>query len=428
MRPAALALLLAAAGPASADDATVRLGQAIFTGATHTLTDDQRAGLPERQITRHPCAGCHGRDGRGGTEGAVPPVLWESLAERTAVRGPYTPPGLHHAMTNGEDPEGRTLSRLMPRYALPPEATAAVQAYLAALPAIDRAGVAPARLTVCVVAPLTAATTMERYARRLSGTLTLQTSPQGVHGRRPEVSLLHGDATRILADAEAGCLAVVGLLPGSAPSLEALTGRGVPVLFPLFRLAGDEDVSIVRSIVPSGRDLVGALVDDLAERGGDSIHVARGEGAGAIVHALRLDPRTLSRTVGEGPPEAAPRDAALVVPEGAVPDNLTGGRSVWLFAAAAANVPEGIRARVIVEAPDLIAYALAEGLDPLEAQAALAAEVLAEALKVAGRGVGRAALLSAFESAALGRVGLDYAATPLTGTSRVVILPVGPED
>lgn len=67
-----------------------------------------------------PCATCHGRDGRGRTEGGVRPanLEWDTLTRATATRPAYDEASLRRAITLGIDASGRRLSPTMPRYRL----------------------------------------------------------------------------------------------------------------------------------------------------------------------------------------------------------------------------------------------------------------------------------------------------------------------
>lgn len=74
-----------------------------------------------------PCAGCHGLDGRGKTEGgiAAPDITWNTLTKPYAVtrpdgrsRRPYTESTLKRAVVMGLDPGGGPLQPAMPRFQL----------------------------------------------------------------------------------------------------------------------------------------------------------------------------------------------------------------------------------------------------------------------------------------------------------------------
>jgi mono/diheme cytochrome c family protein len=84
------------------------------------------------------CAGCHGRDGRGGGEGFVraPDIRWFSLskpyqARRAGVAGlPYDRVSFAHALRSGLSPEGLRLDPTMPRFDLADDEVTGLVAYL----------------------------------------------------------------------------------------------------------------------------------------------------------------------------------------------------------------------------------------------------------------------------------------------------------
>jgi hypothetical protein len=105
-----------------------------------------------------PCVNCHRRSGWGTAEGpvTVPPVVGSVLfaalsqgapqigAPRTTGQGTrpaYTDSALLHAVRDGVDPAGRTLSPTMPRYAVGEEDAAALGAHLRTLSASVSPGV-----------------------------------------------------------------------------------------------------------------------------------------------------------------------------------------------------------------------------------------------------------------------------------------------
>ncbi len=70
-------------------------------------------GTVRMPATRFSCAGCHGADGAGRTEGGTvfPPIQWSALEGAG-----YNAQTLIRALTDGLAPDGRTLSRSMPRF------------------------------------------------------------------------------------------------------------------------------------------------------------------------------------------------------------------------------------------------------------------------------------------------------------------------
>jgi hypothetical protein len=146
---AALALPgLAAAAPADGAGSSIYLRGAVGSGAP--LEGTRQAGVSTTGADAA-CVSCHQRSGLGSVEGRVstPPIAGEYLFHSRAhdasepllpyvetvhgSREPYTDATLARAIREGVDPEGRTLSYLMPRYALDDGDMAALIAYLRSL-------------------------------------------------------------------------------------------------------------------------------------------------------------------------------------------------------------------------------------------------------------------------------------------------------
>jgi len=109
-----------------------------------------------------PCAGCHGRDGRGKPEGGVTPtdLTWESLTKPYGVRHesgrkhpPYTPSLLKRAIAMGVDPAGQELHTAMPRYRMSLEDMEALVAYMRKLGADPDPGIDEKTLHLATLLP-----------------------------------------------------------------------------------------------------------------------------------------------------------------------------------------------------------------------------------------------------------------------------------
>lgn len=143
-----LAVLILMAAPALAQD-----GAALFRGAGGLQA---RLGRPDGPILpqgRFSCAGCHGADGRGGTEGGgqpAPPVDWTSLAAPTPLRPAYDDAAFARLLTQGITPSGRVISARMPRFGAAPGQIAALLAHLRTLDARERQGIGPDRIAVAL--------------------------------------------------------------------------------------------------------------------------------------------------------------------------------------------------------------------------------------------------------------------------------------
>lgn len=151
-----VALLGAVTVTAHAADAEPGVGEAIYregllpSGAA--LTGAREAGADVEGM-RAACITCHRASGLGTSEGrtVVPPIIGKYLfrphstnvrdmslphvAGYRSTREPYTDATLAQAIREGRAPNGRTLSYLMPRYALDDDSIASLTAYLKRLSA-----------------------------------------------------------------------------------------------------------------------------------------------------------------------------------------------------------------------------------------------------------------------------------------------------
>jgi hypothetical protein len=161
------AVWAAGAAPASTasaqDPVAVKLGEAIYlrgvlpSGAALQAMRD--GGVLGAKGADAACVNCHRRSGLGSTHQStgigisaasnqIPPIAGRYLFEHNAGhddanlpyvdgmrsnRSPYTPATLARVLREGVDPDGRTLSNLMPRFAISDAELASLIAYLNAL-------------------------------------------------------------------------------------------------------------------------------------------------------------------------------------------------------------------------------------------------------------------------------------------------------
>ena len=172
---ATTAMGLLAYGPAvTADPAVDPVGKRIYRsgllpdGNLMTGTVEHDVAVTAKQMA---CAQCHRRSGLGSSEGGTvfPPINGPALfapkqnrraelggvrAAGTAQRPAYTRASLVRAIRDGVDPSGRVLNRLMPRYALSPDAAEHLIDYLTTLSVKSSPGVTATELHLAtIIAP-----------------------------------------------------------------------------------------------------------------------------------------------------------------------------------------------------------------------------------------------------------------------------------
>ncbi|MGB8818481.1 MAG: c-type cytochrome [Rhizobiaceae bacterium] len=237
------------AGPAAAAS-----GEDIFHGDGNGAV---RAAINGTAVSgsRFACASCHGRDGKGRTEGdaAAPDITRgpgsldrAGVTQQGRIRPAYDLAGFRAALEEGVTPDGRSLSPRMPRYQMEEAEIAALWTYLEVLPAKQATGVRAGELVFSIAAPDAFAAEAEALRALLQGKignglrqgnrLALKTEQYGPgpDGQWP----CPGD----------GAVAVV--MPFVDPERQILAAArrcGVPVLFPLADLVGNENPLDVRS-------------------------------------------------------------------------------------------------------------------------------------------------------------------------------------
>lgn len=415
---AVAALFCAASAAAEPPD-----GRAIFTGAAVGLED----AATERRLSRSPCHSCHGRDGRGGVEGDAPPIDWSALSRPTVDRPAYDEARFARAVVEGADSGGRPLSRLMPRYAFGRGELAALQGYLARIGAEQRSGTTASRVTFGLPElPGSPALTKELAGAIRSG-LADGLGGGTVWGRSVEIATFRAGAPppRMLA-----------VLSPRAEAVAGYAASGVPTLFPLGGLEGDEDPSIVRAATPSREGVRAALAAEIATAEPASVTVIaapdrRGRAeAEALGLALRLEAPAMSERIRTSPgarkTAATDRDALVILSENGLDAARGWPGPVWLSWSAlqsAGGAPEGGNPVIaVVETPWIVRRAIETGGHPIIAHGERVGAATAAALKAAGRALTRGGLLEALEDASLAQWGLDYATHPLTGAADVMFV------
>jgi ABC-type branched-subunit amino acid transport system substrate-binding protein/cytochrome c553 len=134
------------------------------------------------------CVNCHGRDGRGQTEGGIAPanIRWEELtkpsgsaADGRRQRAAYSGKLLVRAIALGVDASGHKLDPAMPRYHLTHEQADDLVAYLEVLGREADPGVTETTLKVGVVLPPAGVTGSAQTIRGLLAAFAVQVNEQG---------------------------------------------------------------------------------------------------------------------------------------------------------------------------------------------------------------------------------------------------------
>ncbi len=188
--------LCAAAAPLTAKE---RRGKDLYLRGASGEDAGAKAWLrgPDLEVPAAvmPCSNCHGRDGRGRTEGivAAPDVTWAQLTRRAShthaggrTHGPHSVLTIGSAIARGVDPDGQGLDASMPVYRFSPAALDALLAYLQRLGDERDPGLAPQRIVIGTVAPAGHPGAREAQAvwRAFFDDVN---AAGGVHGRRLEL-------------------------------------------------------------------------------------------------------------------------------------------------------------------------------------------------------------------------------------------------
>ena len=390
--------MAATAGETSAPG-DLALGHAIFANG-------QGGGAP--------CANCHGRDGLGGGEADAPAILWTTLSREPGLRPAYDAAGFARAL-GGTAPGGRSLSRLMPRYDLDAGQLRALMAYLKALPQLQRQGVETGAIRIGVVGG--------DYLRAFRAPL----DGHPVHGREIRLLALN-DADPPPADPPV--LAIVAPRLADTVLARQAAAQGIPVLFPLAPLSGDESPSIMKSFVPTQQSMLDFLAIELRDAGARSVAVVTDADSDAGQRArrqLRVALAASGARVLPGDQVGQATDLVLLGQAMAVPGNI---RRVWITGAVAPgplDLPAQAELRLIVTAPMVIETAIATDRPVLDVHAGFAARLLQAALMQAGRDLTRTGLMRAFEQMPAPIRGLDYQRLPLTGTDALQVVSFAPD-
>jgi hypothetical protein len=177
-------------------------GREIFMqgwSASGEITATIDGGATRLPGTTFPCAGCHGRDGRGRSEGGIVPSNvtpdalsrpYESATATGRRHGPYNDRKLKRAITLGFDPAGNVLDAAMPRYAMAQSDFDALKSFMARLGDEHDPGLSESSIRLGVILPPRA--TMQQASDETRAILEAWIGDVnrrgGVHGRNLELA------------------------------------------------------------------------------------------------------------------------------------------------------------------------------------------------------------------------------------------------
>ena len=259
-----------------ATDAMLQQGETLYRSGTSPRNNPVIAVVAGG--TRLPgsaasCAGCHGRDGSGRSEGGItaPDIRWTALTQagtRDLAAGrsakPYDEATLVRAITHGLDSSGNTLAATMPRFELYGEDLEALTAYLKQLHLQRDPGITDQKIVIGSVLPLTGVA--EKQGRALLAMLQAGidaiNTRGGLHGRTIAIDAENAeseDAPQRLAALGQRTLAIVApYAPRLQAELRAVARQQVPVVAPVM---GPEAQGLdpLFSTLPTARHVLGAL-------------------------------------------------------------------------------------------------------------------------------------------------------------------------
>src|SRR4051812_24863800 len=199
--------LLQAAAP---DGASIERGRRIYQEGTSPSGGEITAVMSDASVevpaSAVPCAGCHGRDGKGRPEGGVTPsdLTWTALTRPYGVthpsgrrHPPYDARLLKRAIALGLDPAGNALHVAMPRFRMSLQDMDDLVAYLQQLGTGSDLGVSDTAVRIGVVLP--PAGPLSGMGKAVRATLTARLDAVnrdgGIYGRRVEPRFVEAPAT-----------------------------------------------------------------------------------------------------------------------------------------------------------------------------------------------------------------------------------------
>lgn len=247
------AALLASAAPPELT-AEQRAGRTIYFDGTSPSGGEITAIVGDAVLpgSALPCASCHGADGLGRAEGGVlpPEITWRSLTKsyghdhRGRRHAAFDERSVARAISEGVDPSQNVLDPAMPRYSLSRDDLHSLVAYLKVLEREAEPGVSATTVHLGTVLPTRGR--LASLGRSMRGVLESYLAELnargGIHGRTIAMSVAEFDAdietaadalTRLLATRPLFAL-VSGFTPRGEDAVAAIAARdGIPWIAPL---------------------------------------------------------------------------------------------------------------------------------------------------------------------------------------------------
>jgi ABC-type branched-subunit amino acid transport system substrate-binding protein len=261
------------------------------------------------------CVNCHGRDGKGKSDGQVVPsdITWDALTKPYGVthasgrtHQPYTERLLVRAICMGLDPGGHALNTAMPRFQMSREDIAALTVYLKRLGRDGDAGIDDATIRLATIVPAAGPFVEASQAIRavLAGYFDALNKQGGIYNRRLELSVAtldeHTADTRasvekLIVDARPFAMVGGAITSAQTEIVEAAERRRIPFINPLATFPQGTGARNGHTfyLLSGAEQQARVLIDYAAER-----RHSRG-GSMAIVYSERITPPPIVSAIEE---------------------------------------------------------------------------------------------------------------------------------
>jgi ABC-type branched-subunit amino acid transport system substrate-binding protein len=475
IRWTAIGLCISGLGASMASATEPERGHKLFlTGDAGGSATNAAVGLGNVVVPASavPCASCHGRDGRGRTEGGVvtPDITRQALTRpghrdgaAGRARPAYTESLLVRALTMGLDSGGNRLDPVMPRFALSLSDAADLVAYLQRLGTMPEPGVDDGSLVVGTVQPPGQSpiqSVLAAYVDEINQRGGLFGRQLVLRVMQPRDGEAFGSTVARLAATDTVFALLAPMIAGDeAAAVAAVDAGGVPAIGPItprvraaprsryvFYLNG----GLEAEASALARFALGTLGPPEIVADGSILWQAVAQAAVTALAAARPPPKPtppddagLSRALTTGAPllwladgalaraalaERPGRSPALLLPSVLAADLLERGAPRPTFVAFTAG-PADMTPEAATELGALTTHDdLPPGDRSAQRQALAAAKVLIEALQRSGRDVTRERLIDALERLQDYHTGLmppvSFSPVRHVGTDGVWIVPL----